>query len=327
MFENHFDLDDEAESEALQLIPLEDITFPKMLDNTILSTFSKCPRQAYYAHFQHLAPKKTSIHLHAGKSFAVGMETYRKEYFKTQSVETAQAKGLLALTQSYGFSPDRDEDPEWIASAKSYEGLACAYIHTTNNWPADADRLKPYVLEGEPAVEMSFALPLPLNHPDTGEPIIFHGRFDMLGTFGGAVFVEDDKTTSQLGAQWSSQWDLRSQFTGYCVGAETFGVPVAGAIVRGTAILKTKITHAESITYRPKHLTEEWKKSTIALISQMFRAYKTKEFPTLGTFNESCNAYGGCSFKTLCLTDRPENWLDSYRRRVWNPANPEEGDE
>ncbi len=330
-YENHFDIDMDSPQEEppkVELIPLQDITFPEVIDNTILTSYAKCPRYSYWAHFQHLAPNRVSIHLHAGTAFASAMETYRKVWVAEGSHDKAQAEGLLTMIKEYGYNPEVEYDPDWQASAKSFEGMACAYIHATTNWNAESDRLQPLVVDGKPAVECSFAEILDVDHPITGQPLIYHGRFDMLGTFGGAIFVEDDKTTSALGPSWSGQWDMRSQFTGYCWGARSFGKAVAGAIVRGTAILKTKITHAEAIVYRPDWMVDEWHTDMIALIERMKESFRTGYFPKLGAFNDGCSAYGGCQFKTLCTSKDPEMWLGNYKRRVWNPTNPsDEGDE
>ena len=66
------------------------------------------------------------------------------------------------------------------------------------------------------------------------------GRALRFGQMGEGLYIEDDKTTSQLGSSWGAQWDMRSQFTGYAWAARQSGLPIAGIIVRGISILKTK---------------------------------------------------------------------------------------
>src|SRR3990172_5087025 len=101
---------------------------------------------------------------------------------------------------------------------------------------------------GEFGIEFSFAAAIPeVKHPETGDPILFCGRFDQLAEYNKMLFVEDEKTTTSLGEQWRNNWDLDSQFTGYVWGAKQFGLPVVGAIVRGIGLLKTKTTHQEVI--------------------------------------------------------------------------------
>lgn len=320
-----FELEDMPD--VVELLPYTEIQMPEVVDNTKLSAYAKCPKQFYWAHLQGLQPGKKSIHLHAGASFATCMEKFRESFYgqeNTGDYDVAVREGLYALIRSYGIDEARDNDPAWLASAKSWEGMACAYLHTVAYWDPRQDLLKPVIDEnGKPTVECSFAIPLEIDNPSTNQPYLFHGRYDMLGSYGGSLFIEDDKTASQLGASWSGQWDLRSQFTGYCKGAQAFGVGVAGAIIRGTAILKTKVTHAEAIVYRPDFLIENWERDVEHLLKEMNKSFAENNWPTLGTFNEQCNAYGGCDYKQLCSSPDPEAWLSNYHRQFWDPTNPE----
>lgn len=318
-------VEDMEANPTVELIPIADLTMPEVVDNTQLSDYAKCPKMFYWARLQGLQPGAQSIHLHAGKAFAKAMEDFRVCYFgEGGTFDDAVAAGLYAIIRAYGEPTEAESDEYWIASAKSWEGMACAYIHTVHNWDPRHDALKPVTDDkGKPTVECSFAIPLDVNNPSTGLPYLFHGRYDLLASYGGSLFVEDDKTASQLGASWSGQWDLRSQFTGYCKGAKAFGVGVAGAIIRGTAILKTKITHAEAIVYRPDFLIERWEHDVHHILLNMNQSFEQQFWPTLGTFNEGCNAYGGCDYKQLCSSENPEAWLSNYHRNFWDPTNPD----
>ena len=37
----------------------------------------------------------------------------------------------------------------------------------------------------------------------------------MIVELNNGLFIEDDKTASQLGSKWANQWEMRSQFSGY----------------------------------------------------------------------------------------------------------------
>ena len=191
--------------------------FPKVLDSTIIANFRSCPRKFELEFLNHWKPQTPSVHLHAGAAYAKGLEVARQSYYEDgENESTAIARGLAALIQAYG---DFECPPD---SAKSLERTAGAFEFYFDQYPLATDQAVPTVLpSGKRAIEFSFAEPIDILHPETGDPIIYCGRMDMCVDYAGGVFGHDDKTSSSLGASWSRQWDLRSQFTGYCVTPET----------------------------------------------------------------------------------------------------------
>jgi hypothetical protein len=302
--------------------------FPIVIDSSMRVDYCACPRKFYLRHVLGLAPIGTSIHLTAGSAYADALETFRKSYYGAEEdFETARARGVEALLITYG-NPDFD-----VSEAKQWYRMVDAFLAYLVNWNPATDYMKPAMFDGKPAVEFSFALPIheELVHPQSGDPLLYVGRFDMLGKMNNTLFVEDDKTTGRLGQQWSGQWDLRSQFTGYCWGAQQYGHPVGGAIIRGTAILKTKITHAEAIVYRPKFMIQRWLKrlqGNVAMMCAAFEGLMTAEldvdaaFPNYGEENGSCASYSGCSYKMLCESPDPANWVDgNFEVSYWDPTH------
>lgn len=135
----------------------------------------------------------------------------------------------------------------------------------------------------------------------------------------GLVLIEDDKTTSQLGASWSRQWDLRSQFTGYKWGAgKAAGIHIDGVLVRGVSILKTKYDTLEAITYRPDWQIDRWYAQLHRDIKRMIGCWEEGYFDF--NLDHACTEYGGCPFKQVCLMKDAEQLLDQmYQRRKWDP--------
>jgi hypothetical protein len=143
---------------------------------------------------------------------------------------------------------------------------------------------------------------------------------DTIVDFAGAIYGEDDKTTSQLGASWSKQWDLRSQFTSYCFGAQRANIPLAGFLVRGVSILKTRYDHAQAITYRPSWMIERWYEQLHRDIERMKEMWASGEWDY--NLDHACNEYGGCDFRQVCLSSNPDPWLKiNFQRRVWDPVH------
>jgi hypothetical protein len=169
-------------------------------------------------------------------------------------------------------------------------------------------------------IECTFALPLEIRHPQTGDPMLYAGRFDMLAEREGVLFVVDEKTTSQLGDSWSSKWDLRGQITGYIWAAKQFGIPVAGAIIRGVSILKTQYGHAEASVVRSQWEIDRWYEQLNIKLQRMIDAWKSGVFTY--SLGDACESYGGCGYKTLCTVPDPEPYIPVHYERIqWNPLN------
>ena len=294
--------------------------FPSAIDSSMLKTFKSCPRKFELQYLRHLHPTATSIHLQAGGAFAKGLETVRTSFHKHhKSPEESIHDGHIAAIKEWGHGPMRETEPKGLQNI-----LLCISEYFAHHGLA-TDTIQPYnssKIAGitTPAVEFSFALPIGVDHPETGEPLLYCGRFDMLGVYNNTLFVVDEKTTSRLGATWLQQWDLHSQFTGYCWAAQQYGYPVAGAVVRGVSILSKDFGFADVITFRPPHLIERWHRTTQDYIHLMIESWKRNEF----TFNldDACTAYGGCPFKReSCDKADPEAWLSNFVVRKWTPLH------
>lgn len=294
--------------------------FPEVIDNSARSAFVKCPTSWMYGYGRMLASPVTNIHLHAGGAFAYGLETARKSFFdKGLPVEQSIGLGAEALIKYYGsYEPDPD-------AAKTCERMVGALFEYFIEYPMDENPVRPLQIgPSKHAIEFRFGVPLPIKHPVTGNPLLYGGRFDMLGVYNDTLFAVDEKTASQLGAQWSNNWELDSQFTGYCWAAQQFGYPVAGAIIRGVSILKERYGHAQAIVYRPEWQITRWLEELLDNVSDMIRFWERNRYP-LALDKAACNSYGGCGFKSLCLSPTPEVWVaSSFVRREWNPLHESE---
>lgn len=296
--------------------------FPLVWDNTMRSTFVECPRKFLWEYAHHFKPRNESIHLHAGKAWASALETTRMAYYGDGiSPKEAQAMGLQKLIEEYGDFPC----PPQVA--KSLDRMIEAFSYYWAAFPLETDPVQPYRgKNGQPMIEFDFALPLSdsLLHPETGEPIIYSGRADMIATYAGAVSIYDDKTTSQLGDSWAKQWNRRSQFTGYAWAARAFGIPATQIVIRGIAILKTMVKHAEAITVRTPHHVAEWHNQVVRDITRAKQCWEEGYFDV--NLSEACSSFGGCLFQQPCMSNDPEPWLTggNYSIRIWNPLTREE---
>lgn len=294
--------------------------FPIGIDSTIRAAFVACPQKAFLEYFLHWKPRMESVDLVAGKAFAAGIEATIKAYYENNEpdLDTCIAYGARALITEW-----RDYEPP-EGHVKQLDRMVGALDSYFRNYGIATDYIQPYIHEGKPAVEFSFALPIPgTKHPVTGDPILYTGRFDMLGLYNNMLFVRDEKTTKQLGPTWPKNWKMRSQITGYCWAAREYGFPVAGALIRGVSILKNSYGHAESIQYRDDWFIERWLEQLRRDVERMVQCWEEGYWDY--DLDTACTSYGGCMFQDACSAKDPTRELENnFTRRVWDPLAHEE---
>lgn len=290
--------------------------FPLLWDSTMLSTLRACPRKMELLYVQHWKPQHESEHLVAGKAFAAGLEAARVSFYITgSSPAEAQDVGLEALFREWGqFEPPPD-------TPKTLDRVAGALEYYFSQYPLGEDGATPHIFgTSHHGIEFSFADPLPIPHPETGDPIIFCGRADMVADAFGGQFLYDEKTTTQLGPSWAKKWEHRSQFTGYCRGLRSHGFQPTGIVVRGVAIRKEGYDTAQVITYRSNWEIDRWERQVLADLRRAIQMWETGYWDY--NLDDACVAYGGCGFTRVCKSPDPERWLPIYfTQKVWNPLD------
>lgn len=299
--------------------------FPTVFDSSLLGAFRSCPAKAKMEYFEHWRHQGKSVHLVAGGAYAAGLEAMRRAFYVDGIDEaTALVVGGKTLLEFYGDF----ECPE--DSAKSAQRTLGALEYYAAQYPLGVDRAQPITVPGDKGrgIEMGFNEPIDLNdpemrHPETGDPLLYCGRADMLVEYQSMRLGLDDKTTSSLGAKWPDQWNLRSQFTGYSWGFAKIGLPLNGWLIRGVSILKTKYDTMEAITYRPEWEIERWHHQLKRDILKMRFMWETGYFDF--NLDHACTEFGGCMFRQVCKMRDPQLLLDQqFERRRWDPVHRRE---
>jgi len=265
---------------------------------------------------------------------AKGLEAARREYHTSSDTNDALIAGCETLIQSWGDFPE-PTNPSRSEAAKTLQGGLHALQHYFAEWPLDDDMLQIHTHNGAPCIEWSGAWPIPgSRHPDTSEPILYAGRFDLIADFQRATWGLDDKTTSidPNHDSWRNQWRLRGQFTGYTWLAHNFGIPLKGFIVRGIGVQKTDIKLGYAIVPRPPWMVERWLRQLQDDTHEMCQQYSNliqrfegfDEAPYAGhpfpqAFDYACADFGGCTYLDLCTSEHPEDWTDQFEVQRWDP--------
>lgn len=304
---------------------------PSYIDSTMLSCFRSCPQKFYLEFVLGLRPSEVSIDLHCGGAFSHTIETFYKQFYTDQSLAgltPTERTNAAKLQAFHAFNQYWGEVEAPIGHAKTKDNTWLAFEEYLKTFPPLTDHVQPYFVSGQPTFEFTFAVPLtPIGqqddghcfpaHPITGDPFLYAGRYDMVGTYNSAACIRDEKTTGQAGQRWAEQWDLRGQFIGYTWASRVSGLDVKWTVVRGIVIQKTSIRCLEAIKSYPEHVVLLWHEQLRRDLWRLRRAWDSGWFDY--NLAESCNAYGGCMFKNACLSATPDSWLEGFIQRRWNP--------
>ena len=299
------------------------LSFPEVVDSTMLVTFDSCAQKFFNEYILCLASVGISPDLHAGGAFAHGLHHARVAFYEHGLNRTESALAATrAFMQYYGDYEAPDNHP------KDFVNTLCALLDYFEFYPFDADPIQPIMLaNGKPAVEFTFAIPTEVMHPTTNQPIIYGGRCDMLGTYNSVGVIVDEKTTKAMGPQWAKNWSMRGQFIGYVYAAQYYGYDISTALVRGIAIQKTQYKHMQVIETYSQWQIERWwlhvheKLNRMVAYWKMQAKYSDRSPHAMWpySYGDGCSSYSGCPYLHLCTVESPPQWYGDYARRVWNP--------
>lgn len=299
-------------------IPTEETGFPTAIDSTMMLAYKDCPTKFRNSYILRRKPKGESIHLVAGGAFASGIERARHVWYEDgiRDHDLAVGEGIAEVYRRHTI-PDEDI-PERFYSKHSHR-VAEALVMYCDRWPFATDALQPVRFRGKYGIEFSFAIPLPIQHPDTGDPLLYAGRCDMLAAYGErGHFGVDEKTSGSLGPQWANSFRLRGQFMGYAWAAREHGMPLAGVVVRGIGFLVGETRFEEAIVYTPDYKIDRWYRETVVYARQMIDAYRTEDW--LHNYGSACGSYGGCTFVDPCdARDDARILAFDYDYNEWTP--------
>lgn len=289
--------------------------FPDLVDNTMVSCFDSCERKFHNEFLMRLAPLAISPDLHAGGAFSRGLEIARRSFYALDKTQPeALIDGVNAMITFWGAFEPPHNHPKTL---DNMIGALDSYLQT---YPFETDPYTPYKLSnGSPAVEFTFCIPTEVMHPQTGLPIMYGGRFDMMAVHSeiGLVIV-DEKTTKAFGTTWSSQWGMRGQFIGYLYGAQQHGYDTSTFLIRGIAILKTKYNHLECLEQFPQWQLERWWQQLQRKLRRMVECWERNDWGY--SYGEACTSYGGCMYlTTLCTSLDETSHYGQFQERNWNP--------
>ena len=260
-----------------------------VLDYTTISDFLICRQKYYLRHKLNLVQKKVATALEFGSTWHKTMDAFwtGKPYKKV--FEDAYKDVEVAEGDKRTLERGRKVLDDY---AKRYEAKVFEVI----------------------ASEVS-------HHKVIGD-VDYYGRMDKIIKWDGSIYVDEHKTTSQLGFTFFNQFALNYQVDGYDWLCEDKYGECAGVLIDAVLIAKTKFNCMRDIATRTKRDRMEFEAELLDIAANIRWANDNKSYPK----NKSlCQYYGECPYRDACLYHGDKRIIEGrYKKSVWDAAKGKE---
>jgi len=285
-------------------------------DSTSFKLFQECPRKYQYTILDQWVAVRAKAQLDFGIAVHKAIEKYHRLRAKGVDYDDAMLQTVRFCLNTKG---------QWATGDTLYNHFNLArgviwYLDLFRNDPAETLILS----NGEPAVELSFRFALPLESPD-GTPYFWCGHIDRVVKFQGDIIISDIKSTkSGLDQNFTKRFSPNNQLNGYILGSSTI-LPGGGtrtAMIDGIELKVNFNRFVRLFITRTPNQLHEWMDNTGEWL-KMAEQYAEKGFWPMNL--ESCDKWGGCTFRDICSKDPStrDQWLtgspQDFTKREWNP--------
>lgn len=175
--------------------------------------------------------------------------------------------------------------------------------------------------DGRDGLEVSFAVPLPINTPD-GEPYLLTGNIDSFVQFGEDVWPRERKTTQKsVGTWYFDRYSPDVQIDTYDLVTST----IYPDLVSKGVMLEAAQTGAEFAKFHRQFIYSTEGRRAEHLRDILYWIKRAEADAQAGYYPQNkaaCYAHGGCPFREICNRDPSTRdlWLHAeFTQRWWNP--------
>lgn len=259
-----------------------------------LKDWEKCPRYYQYRWIDNLA-REDSVHLTFGSHYAWALMRFFQ--LRAEGMDRAEARESVVaslLERTWNVDPETGEGSPWEPDPANPSYKDRWTLIRTFVWYLDEfrDDLPLYTVDGRPAVETQFRIAV-----DGGNAFV--GTLDRVVVYGDAPFIMDQKTTGgYLNHKYFRGYHLDTQMSMYIwAGQAVLPDAVGGVIIDAVQIQAGGSIFGRGLTHRTKSQLEEWYDEAMLNIEAARTATRNARFPRN---TQSCDKYGGCSFREIC---------------------------
>lgn len=293
----------------------------RAIDNTALEQYMSCPRKYYYSMVQHWRRGGlTKPALAYGTTWHSIMETHYRTGGDIRAITDAAA----ASWQQHDNPDDHRTLDRCISAYAAWLNKYGDHDKETREWGKTVGYPDAPVVENVAELWWEGML-----HPYTG-------KIDRIFEKDGAFFVEDHKTSSQLGDNYFKQFDPSNQMMGYAVLAQKLtGLPIAGVRINAHGVLKTMNKfERKTILYSQERL-HEWEDNVNVWLRRLNESGErmswTGDEPARAllafphNYNACAGKYGQCTYTEICtypqrlrqrMLESPES---GFSQLPWDP--------
>lgn len=288
-------------------------------DSTSMGALKTCGRYYQYTIIEGWTPRSESVHLKFGLLYHQALEHYHVCKAQGQDHESSLRSVVRkALMDTWDSALRRP----WFSDhkQKNRETLLRSIVWYLDQF-GPVDPFQTVLLaNGKPAVELTFRFQTTYSMM-TGEPVLWCGHLDRMGTWNDNTYIIDAKTTTgTLDERFFAKFSPDNQFSGYTMaGQVVYSTPVKGIVVDGAQIAVTFSRFQRQIIMRHPEVLQEWY-SNLAYYLRAAEQYATDNYWPMN--EKSCQNYGGCPFIGVCSKPPAirQTWLNAdFQRRVWDP--------
>ena len=316
-------------------LPIYDI---EVFDNSILSTFQRCPRKGFYQYGLRRAPLGINYPIQFGVAYHKFQEVIENLYKKLivdgdKKLEDPKTQRLIyelafskatevtrvfqgGVAELSWVDPPIGHDKEYLTKAR----LDATCEEAFDAWIEEKREGIIEVILSEQGFDLIISENWPVG------PMRYGGRFDQLISWNRKLWLRDFKTTTRMGKTYGQKFDPDNQMSGYVwAGGLLSGQPIEGASIETVYNTKTKGPEFHNhLSTRTDWQIANWKEEAIDEISTVRDHFVKRTFPKR---TDSCNDYGGCFFRDACRRDgwgNIQRWLEANTvESFWDFTDPE----
>lgn len=292
----------------------------RSIDNTALAMYMDCPRKYFYAM---VLNRRRGGPLSPALAYGTVWHKILETHYRTGGDASAVRSSAIMAWQPHANPDDHRTLDRALSAYESYLARWGTHDEEIKGWGKTVGYPDSPVVEN--ATELWWQ----------GAPHPYSGKIDRVFEYQGLFYVEDHKTSSQLGSNFFQQFDPSNQMMGYAVLAQLLtGLPIAGVRINAHGVLKTQNKFERKIITYSQPRLREWQENYGRWIGKLDESYRLLQ-PDLGpaiddavleafphNFNACAAKYGQCVYADVCAQVphvRPRILESEFEELPWDP--------